>query len=103
VKVGVVGFVLNAFSGVMLFVADAQALANNPSFIIKMISIVLGIAVLWFFNRGPLQGAVRQASAGQGTYRASGGDKALAVLAILIWLVAVIVSGRLIAYLAPAL
>lgn len=103
VRVGVVGFVLNAISGVLLFVADAQALADNPSFLIKMASIVLGIVVLWFFSSGPLQGAVRQARAGGGEYRPTGADKALAVLAILIWLVAVIVSGRLIAYLAPAL
>jgi hypothetical protein len=101
VPLGIAAFVVNAASGTALFVADASTLSRNPSFIIKIIAIVVGLIVLRAFYKGPLKAAQRQALAGGGEYQPSQSDKVLAAVAIAIWLVAVIVSGRLIAYLAP--
>jgi hypothetical protein len=100
---GIGAFVINAISGTLLFVADAATLSQNPAFIFKIVSIVIGLFVLWRFYRGPIAGAVRQADAGGGEYVPTGKDKALAIVAMLLWAVAVIGSGRLIAYLAPDL
>lgn len=99
IPLGLGAFAVNAASGVALFVADAATLARNPSFILKLISIAIGLVVLWFLYRGPLKGAVRQAEAGGGEYVATKADKVVAALSILVWAAAVIVSGRLIAYL----
>lgn len=100
---GIAAFVVNAISGTLLFVADASTLSQNPAFIFKLISIVIGMIVLWRFYKGPIAGAVRQANAGGGEYVATRGDKTLAIVAVLLWAFAVIGSGRLIAYLAPDL
>ena len=99
---GLVAFALNALSGLALFVADAVTLWANPSFQFKLVAIVAGIAVLWLLDRGALRRGAAVEAAG-GTYVATGSERLLAVLAILIWCAAVIVSGRLIAYLAPDL
>ena len=102
IPLGIAAFVVNAISGTALFVADAVILWQNPSFQFKLVSIVVGLVVLWLMARGPLRKAAKVEATGE-SYRASSGDKAIAVMAILIWVAAVIVSGRLIAYLAPAL
>jgi hypothetical protein len=100
---GVAAFIVNAISGTLLFIADASTLSQNPAFIFKLVSIVIGLFVLWRFYKGPIAGAVRQANAGGGEYEPTKLDKALAIFAIALWALAVIGSGRLIAYLAPDL
>jgi len=100
---GISAFVINAISGTLLFIADASTLSQNPAFIFKLVSIAIGLVVLWRFYKGPIAGAVRQASAGGSEYQPTRSDKALAVIAIALWALAVIGSGRLIAYLAPDL
>lgn len=90
----VFAFVINAASGLALFVAAASTLAANLAFQIKLVAIVVGLIVLWRLYRGPVAAAARSED-----YQPTKADRALAVVAILIWVVSVIVSGRLIAYL----
>lgn len=102
VPLGIVGFVVNALSGAALFFGDPVTLAGNPAFIVKLVIIAIGLVLLRQFYVRTLKRAVACAQGGQGEYQPSAGDKGLAIAAVLLWLVAVIVSGRLIAYLAPA-
>lgn len=102
IPLGVAAFVVNALSGTLLFAADAVTLWPNPSFQVKLVSIAIGLVVLWLLGRGPLRRAVAVEAQGE-RFVATGGERVLAVLAIAFWCGAVIVSGRLIAYLAPAL
>lgn len=97
----VAAFLVNAVSGVLLFVAAASELAANISFQIKLVAIVVGLVGLWRMHTGVLVPAAR-ADAGRlasEDFAPPGYAKPLAVLMLLIWTVAVIVSGRLIAYL----
>lgn len=103
IPLGIFAFVVNALSGTGLFIANATTLAENPSFLVKIGSIIVGLIVLYIFYRNALKTAGERARAGLSEYVPTTSDKVLAVVAILIWLVAVIVSGRLIAYLAPDL
>ena len=102
IPLGLVAFAINALSGLGLFAADAVTMWANPSFQVKLVSIAIGIVILWLLGRGPLRRAVAVEAQGQ-AFVATGGERTLAVLAILFWCGAVIVSGRFIAYLAPAL
>ena len=96
---GIFAFVVNLASGTALFVADAVTMWENPSFQFKLVAILAGLVVLWRLYRGPLARAARSGA----TFHATGGERLLALAAIMLWGAAVIVSGRLIAYLAPAL
>jgi hypothetical protein len=85
------GFVLNAASGVVLFMADATKDYYSNSFRWKMLSIAVGLAVAVALNRTVLREDTRDTPPLA---------KALATLSLLCW-VGAIVSGRLIAYLSP--
>ena len=85
------GFVLNAVSGVVLFMADAIKDFYSNSFRWKMLSIAVGLAVAVALNRTVLREDTRDTPPLA---------KALATLSLLCW-VGAIVSGRLIAYLSP--
>lgn len=102
----VVAFVLNAASGVALFVADATNLAGNLSFQIKLVAIAVGLVVIWRLYAGTVAPAARAQADPRSAllphFPPSGKAKVLAVVSLLIWSVSVIVSGRLIAYLTPA-
>lgn len=100
-----IAFAFNAASGVVLWITDAMQLTANPSFQIKMVSIVLGCIVLWSLNRVVLGPAARAGGAAPDGvlvdgYTPDGKAKALAIASVLIWWLSVIVSGRLVAYLA---
>ncbi len=100
-----VAFAFNAASGVVLWITDAMQLTANPSFQIKMASIVIGCALLWSLNRVVLGPAGRAAVVGADGvvvdgYVPTGKAKAVAIGLVLIWWLSVIVSGRLVAYLA---
>lgn len=97
-----VAFAFNAASGAALFVSDAQALAANVSFIVKMVSIALGLIVLWRINETVLKPFNAAMVGGGETPAMPGSAKALAIAAILIWWLSVLVSGRLVAYLSAA-
>lgn len=99
---GAGALLVNVASGTALFVADAITLWANPSFQFKLVSIVVGLVALWLMLRGSLRRA-RAVEAEGAEFVATGGEKFVAILNILIWCAAVIVSGRLIAYLAPDL
>lgn len=85
------GFVLNAVSGVVLFMADATKDYYSNSFRWKMLSIVVGLAVAITLNRTVLREDTRDTPPLA---------KVLATLSLVCW-VGAIVSGRLIAYLSP--
>ena len=97
-----VAFFFNAVSGAALFVSDAQALAANISFIIKMVSIAVGLVVLWRINQTVLKPFHAAMVGGAEAPALPGSAKALAIAAILIWWLSVLVSGRLVAYLSAA-
>jgi len=103
-------FAVNAVSGVLLFVHDAVALSSNPSFIVKMAAIVVGGVLLWRLDREVLvpaagAGGLREVRvAGSATAAAAPASaRLLAAGCIAVWLVAVTVSGRLIAYISAYL
>ena len=84
------GFGINFFSGSFLFSAQATMYIVDWVFMTKMTLVLLGAG-----TAGILQPAVAKVGPGG---QLSGGTKALAGAAIVIWLVA-IVMGRLTAYL----
>lgn len=93
-------FLINAVSGVLLFVHDAYQLMHNVAYILKMISLFIGLGITWVLYRKVL-GPATALEAGGGTYVASPSDKAIGVAAVTVWWFAVIASGRFIAYLTP--
>jgi len=83
------GFVLNAISGVVLFMADATKDFYSNSFRWKMLSILIGLVVAVTLNGTVLR---------EDTKDTPPMAKILATVSLLSW-VGAIVSGRLIAYL----
>ncbi len=83
------GFVLNAISGVVLFMADATKDFYSNSFRWKMLSILIGLVVAVTLNGTVLR---------EDTKDTPPMAKILAIASLLSW-VGAIVSGRLIAYL----
>ncbi len=83
------GFVLNAISGVVLFMADATKDFYSNSFRWKMLSILIGLVVAVTLNGTVLR---------EDTKDTPPMAKILATASLLSW-VGAIVSGRLIAYL----
>jgi hypothetical protein len=98
----IAAFVVNAVSGVILFCPDAGALAHNPSFQIKVVSLILGVIVLWRTYSTVIWPAAAAERAGipDSEFVLPKSAKALAVASIVLWWLSVIVSGRLVAYLA---
>jgi len=84
-----VGFVANAVSGVVLFMADATKDYYSNSFRWKMLSIAVGIGIAVYLDRKVLKAEVGETS---------GLAKGLATVSLVSWTGA-IVAGRLIAYL----
>ena len=100
-------FMGNFLSGVALYIHDAVALSANLSFQIKVVSLIVGVVVLWRMYSKVVTPALRaeEAAAVSGepvSYVMPGSAKAYAIAAILIWWLSVIVSGRLVAYLEAA-
>lgn len=87
------GFLLNAVSGILLFISDAVEFGNNSSFKVKMVLIAIaGLNMAWFHWRifpSSDQWSERSAIA----FAA----KRTAVMSIVLWL-SVITAGRMIAY-----
>ena len=95
VGVGWAGFLLNAATGVLMFMAYATTLVSNWTFDVKMVCIVAGGLSLWQLARA-LRGVDPVASRVAFSRRA----KVLAAVTMVFWLGA-IATGRLIAYTAP--
>jgi hypothetical protein len=91
------GFIMNAISGVLLFIGEPRRLLATPAFLVKMVLIVLAGFSLWALSRA-LYGDVAGAEAPErspATITASA--KIAAVFPVVLWLGA-IVAGRLIGY-----
>lgn len=98
VPVMLFGLIINTLSGIALFMAGASILFYNTAFQLKMLAIVIGVALLAYLDRALLKpAAAAKASSGVETEPPTA-LKVCALVAILIWWVSVVLSGRLIAY-----
>ncbi len=86
-------FVLVALSGFVLFTPEAAIIAQNPSFQLKMLALVLALT-----NVGLLQAVCGRLLADDGTVVVPAMARGLAVLSLVLWLF-VAAAGRFIAYL----
>ncbi len=93
-------FLINAASGLLLFIHDAYQLIHNIAYDLKMISLFIGLGVTWVLYRDVLGPASALEATGE-TYVASNRDKGVGLAAVAIWWFVVIASGRFIAYLTP--
>lgn len=86
------GFIINTISGVALWTTQAVSYMQNTQFLIKIVGVFIGAALV---------GVLQRQMAGAG---ATWGEavpphiKAIAIVTIIVWAVAM-VTGRLIAYL----
>jgi hypothetical protein len=99
------GFVINAASGVLLFVGEPRRLAATPAFWVKMVLIVCAGLSLWALEKalhgmddidalpGPGGAAAREAAV-------TGAARTAAIASIVFWLAA-ITAGRIIGYTMP--
>jgi hypothetical protein len=86
------GFWVNAFSGAMLFAADAPRKAENPLFEFKLALVAIGVAIMAVIQRRLLQ-----TESGVSRPDSHSGFRMLAIASLVIW-AAAIAAGRLIAY-----
>ena len=92
-RIAWIGFLVNGVSGVMLFAGNAQLLAANVAFILKIVLIMIGGGAVWV-----LWSAVRaDAATHSETAVAPLRTRIVAVGSLTIWLGAII-AGRAIAY-----
>jgi hypothetical protein len=91
--IGWAAFILNAISGVLLFMSNATHLIVNWTFLLKLILIAAGGVSLWALWNALMGGPERRTPQGVVTPR----GKALAMLCLVFWTGA-IVSGRYIAF-----
>jgi hypothetical protein len=91
ISVAVIGFLLQAVSGMVLLSADASTVVSNPAFLFKMAMLVVGVtnvaAFHWRFGRAVKAGAPLLLPA-----------RVLAAISLASWLL-VLLAGRAIAYL----
>ncbi len=90
--VALCGFALAAPMGFLLFTTEATSIAENPSFRIKMVLLILAGLNALLFHVGPWRSI---AAWGEGA--APSFARATAALSMLLWL-GVLAGGRLIAY-----
>lgn len=104
-------FLFNFLSGLVLYIADAQALTFNVAYQIKMVSVAVGLFLIWRLQSKVLaEAVVGEAEAGTVEPSSRSGEglllprsaKFLAAAVVLVWWISVLVSGRLVAYLAAA-
>lgn len=93
-KLGWVGFIVNAVSGIMLFTSQAVTFAGSAAFLIKLGCIVAAMVLA-----GIIQSHLRLAVEAQsGTLVISASTRTIAAISLSLWMSAII-AGRLIAYL----
>jgi hypothetical protein len=93
VTIGWWGFWINAISGVLVFVSEANKMYYDTFFRIKLILVFTGMFSTYIMNRTILKPAINDRSKLE-----SGSAKTQAWIALAIWL-AVIIVGRMLAYL----
>ena len=88
-------FWVNAATGTVLLIGDAESKAVNPDFLLKMVFVALGAITLRRIQR-------RVIGDGESERPLPDGARMLAAASLVFWLGA-IVCGRLLAYITPAL
>lgn len=93
------GFVINALSGLLLFMANATRLVTNWAFILKMSAVVMGGIVSLLLWRSLAGGPATPAAghAGAVTFNVTRSARITAVLSLVVWFGAIL-FGRVIAY-----
>ncbi|MGC3982608.1 MAG: hypothetical protein QM808_15270 [Steroidobacteraceae bacterium] len=94
VTLGWWGFWINAASGIALFIGEANKLFYDTTFRWKLFLILLGMINTYFINRT----IFKPAAAGNPALLDGASARLQATLSLLLWL-AVIITGRMIAYL----
>ncbi|MGD9843474.1 MAG: DUF6644 family protein [Steroidobacteraceae bacterium] len=94
VKLSWAGFWINACSGVFLFIGEADKMFHNNTFRWKIFLVAVGMISTYIMNRTILI----PAAAGNTSLINGSSAKFQAIFSILVWL-AVITTGRMIAYL----
>jgi hypothetical protein len=100
-----VGFVINALSGMLLFMANATRLVTNWAFLVKMTAVLLGGILTWVLWRTLKQRpGLAQASSGEPprtavpvTYGVTAAALVTARISLGVWFAAIL-FGRIIAY-----
>ncbi|GJM14613.1 MAG: membrane protein [Pseudohongiella sp.] len=93
-KLGWVGFIINAVSGILLFTSQAVTFISSTPFLIKISCIVAGMVMA-----GIIQARLRgELASGDGDMQLRKSTKLIALASLTLW-VAAIIAGRLIAYL----
>jgi hypothetical protein len=97
-----VGFIINALSGVLLFMANATRLVTNWAFILKMSAVVMGGIVSWLLWRSltapPTEAPLATVAGPAGaTFSITRNARVIAVLSLVVWFAAIL-FGRVIAY-----
>ncbi|WP_052710422.1 hypothetical protein [Azospirillum thiophilum] len=86
-------------TGLLLFVSEATALAGNPAFLVKIGLLVLALANIALFHRGPGGKSISgRASDGIRRRKPPPAARLAGAASLLLW-VGVLAAGRLIAYL----
>ncbi len=92
-KLAWLGFIINAVSGFALFSSQAVTFVESIPFLIKIASIVAGMALA-----GVIQSRLRlELKLGSGELVLSKSTKLIALVSLMLWMTAII-AGRLIAY-----
>ena len=94
VTIGWWGFWINALSGVAIFFSEANKMYYDNTFRWKLFLIAIGMITTWWFSRNILGPAATRDAAVLDT----GSAKVQAIFSFALW-VAVIIVGRMIAYL----
>lgn len=89
-----VGFFINLFTGVSIFMKDANSYGRNTDFYLKLVFVIVGVYLMRVMQKSVMTDP--QLDAGVVSPR----SKTLAFVSILCWFLA-IVAGRLIAYVGP--
>jgi hypothetical protein len=93
-KIAQVGFLLNAATGIALFMANGVNLASNFPFLLKLSFIAVGGVLVWLLWRRLME---ERAVVIDGGGAASNQTKMLAAATLACWLIA-IMAGRIIGY-----
>ncbi len=92
-KLAWIGFIINAISGILLFTSQAVTFVSSTPFLLKISCIVAGMVLA-----GVIQSRLRGELANSGDDAViSGPTRLIALVSLLFWMAA-IVAGRLIAY-----
>ena len=92
-KLAVIGFIINAISGTLLFTSQAVTFVNSTPFLSKISCVVAGMVLA-----GVIQSRLRsELKIGSGDAAISGSTRLIALVSLSTWMAA-IVAGRLIAY-----